>query len=548
MSEASQFQNVRETPIWQQVLDTLRQPTSVGIVISVGLHAIALVSIPLLSLDLGSQEEETLDANLVELTEQDLSQFAPQATQDFSFPSYEFDEESLSGLPSLSGQPSFPPPPPADSTDEGSSSRWDDWSYWDESPSSDTDPYSGSYSDRYSGGYGDSYSDSYGNTDYWAQYQQQWQDWLDRNAVGQPPSPTTVPTEPTPQELAQKKKAIPDGGQPAGEAEGEGATSGETSGETPGATSGGSDSGQGYAEGMEALELYYAWVRKLFEVDPALEGQIDIWEHQNPQSQEVLLPSQQAFQELVDGVPSVWVGVLVDAEGQLMNVTVEEGQNLALTALPPRRNPILQLALQEELLKQIDFPESDRPKAYWFEVNFRIRGADGDTENTDEKGSGTSTPPLNSPPMQLALQQAQKLELAEESQQRWLAYLTNFEEMPRLLEEPLSPIRVPLSYPPDVEPPAEPPRTVFAVVLDAQGSLIEDRVRPLVLTGVDRLDERAVEVLRENAPEIPITGATTAYIFTVIFVPEGEMTTPEPTPSPSPDGEPLPMKKKPPIQ
>ncbi|MDC0832987.1 hypothetical protein POG22_08185 [Geitlerinema sp. CS-897] len=531
MSEASQFQNVRETPIWQRAIDTLRQPASVGIVVSVVLHAIAIVSIPLSSLDLGEEEDDTLDVDIVELTTEDLNQFAPQVTQEFSFPSYEFDEDSLTGLPSLSGRPTFPPPPPADSTEDESSMSGSAWSYWDELPSNDTDPYSGTYDDGY--------TDSYNYTDGSSDWRQQYESFVDRYRSGTGTSSRqTTPSEPTPQELARQKKE----GLSRGERSEDTENKGNTTDETP--TGDGTPSGQGYAEGIDALRLYASWVQRLFAIAPDLEDRVEIWDRQNPQSQEILLPPQPAFQQLVEEIPSVLVGILVDEDGEPISVIDEElgNRNLALTELPPRRNPVLQLVLREFVLPQIEFPDRDRPKAYWFQVDFRIRESGGDTEDTDAKGGETPTPPLDSEPMRLALQQAQTLALPEEAGQRWLDYLSGFEAMPRLLEKPLAPTRIQIPYPQDVEPPAEPPRTVFAIALDSQGTLIEESVRPLLLTGNARLDERAVEVLRENALDIPLTGATTAYIFVVEFVPEGEM----PPSTPPTQDEELPMKKIPP--
>lgn len=580
MSQASQLQKLNQTlressPV-QSLRQMLSQPTSVGILISVGLHAVVVASIPFLAQSNEAERDRRLDANVVELTPQELQQFAPSATQEFGLPSQNFEFDG-NLPPSLSNRPSFPPPPPADTQEETPGSIWDRWSSWE-------NDYAGSPSTGNSSGRSDRDNDNdYSSGDSWSQYQRQWDEWLNNNStpnMGQPgayggtersPGGTTQDDEET---FAQRKKIDPSTGsentEDATGTETEGDNTDETQTAGTGRQDGDFDSGSGYQAGIDVLDDYYAWVQSLYTTDETLEDRLVVWEERDPQPIEGKLPPQQAYQVLAG--QQVYAGVVVSPEGEIENIQTGEGAELNPMPLPMGSSDrVLDLALEYTFSEHYNFPQSDRPRAYWFLVRFQALeetapeptpepnptnppekqpNAEGTPEGSNPENRnptpGESTPPMKTPgtgngvDLREGFAYIQPLGIPEEAQRRWLTWLRQFEIAPTLTEQPIQQVRV--VVPPEVTP--QPQRVVFAIAISPEGTLVEDRLLPLQLTGNPQLDERARAYLSSDEASFPASGELQADLFVVEFVPSNN---PNINGSTAEDSSTKPMQKKPPV-
>gem|GEM_PF-2778123 len=544
-SEASQLHstpahpNMGQSTPWQRLRQTLLQPNLLAIAISVGLHGAVAAALPFIGLNQEeSQGDRILDSNVVELTSEELAQFAPAATQEFGAGASGFDVEQNSDStvpPSLSNRSSFPPPPPADDSTQTRDSIQDRWSSWEDqfTPSPTPPPMSQSYESYTSGNPGTFSQDSSSREyeDIWQQHQQQWEDIQRDRSYPPPPVDESQPdanTGPSQQELLQEKKELSSSESPSSESE-EGT---EQAAVTP--------SGEDYRPGMALVGEYYGWLDQVYNADPDLEENTTVWEEREPQEIEGVLPPQPVYERFLG--ESFYVGVLVTPEG-----TVDQ-----FSPLPVDDNRLLRLAL-ETTFDNYSFPEQDQYRAYWFQVNFTPEAEAIDPEPSEaesseaesseaesseaesseaESSEAESSEAESSEPTRLAPEQAlayiSPLDLGETAQQRWLTWLdTWLDDSDLSLSLPEEPSIVLKRELPSSQL-SEPQRVVFAITQDQAGNLLGASPYPLQVTGDEALDQYArqslIEALAERNLESSVPGQVLADVMVVDLIPTEEPT------------------------
>ncbi len=529
MSEASQLHSTPVHPstgpstLWQRLRQTVLQPNLLAIAISVGLHGAVAAALPFIGLNQESQGDRILDSNVVELTSEELAQFAPAATQEFGAGASGFDFEQNSDStvpPSLSNRSSFPPPPPADDSTQTRDSIQDRWSSWeDQFTPSPTPPPMSQSSESYTSGNPGTFSQDYSSPEYediWQQYQQQSEDIQRDRSYPVSPSDETQPdanTRTSQQELLEEKKDLPSPESSPSESD-EGT---EQAGITP--------SGDGYRPGMAIVGDYHAWLGQVYEANPGLEDNTSVWSQRDPRVIEGTLPPQPAYERFLG--ESFYVGVLVAPDG-----TVDQ-----LNPLPASPDLLLQ-PLLENIFNNTPFPEQDQYRAYWFQVNFTPEAEAIDPEASEPRPSEpeASEPrpsePEASEPISLRTEEAlayvSPLNLGETAQERWLTWLDTWRDDSDLsLSLPEEPSIVLKRELPSSRL-AQPQRVVFAITQDAAGNLLGASPYPLQVTGDEELDQYArqslIEALAERNLESSVPGQVLADVMVVDLIPTEEPT------------------------
>lgn len=513
MSEASQLHSTpahprtgQSTPR-QRLQQTLLQPNLLAIAISVGLHGAVAASLPFIGLNQEPEGDRLLDSNVVELTSEELAQFAPSATQEFGAGASGFDvEENLRSTrpPSLSNRSTFPPPPPADDSPASRDSIQDRWTSWEEqfTPSATPPPMSQSYESYTHRNPGTS-SQDYSSPEYedlWEQYQQQWEDiQRDRSYPTSPPneSQPDSSTAPNQQDLLEEKKDRSSPESPPSESEGETERAGLPT------------SGDGYRPGMALVGEYHAWLEQVYEANPSLEDNTSVGSQRDPQVIEGTLPPQPAYERFLG--QSFYVGVLVAPDG-----SVDQ-----LSPLPDRPDLLLQ-PLLENVFSNTTFPEQDQYRAYWFQVNFtpEAQAIDPDSSDPDSSEPEPSKPepdPIRLGPEQ-ALAYVSPLELGETAQERWLTWLdTWLDDSDLSLSLPQEPsIFLKRELPSSRL--AEPQRVVFAITQDQAGNLLGASPYPLQVTGDEELDQYARQSLIEAVAERNLDSLAPGQVLAEVIV------------------------------
>ena len=509
-SEASQLHptpahpNMGQSTPWQRLRQTLIESNLLAIAISVGLHGAVAAALPFMGLNQESQGDRILDSNVVELTSEELAQFAPAATQEFGAGASGFDvEQNFSSTvpPSLSNRSSFPPPPPADESPASRDSIQDRWTSWEDqfTPSATPPPMSQSYESYTYRNPGTS-SQDYSSPEYediWQQYQQQWEDiQRDRSYPSSPSDPTSPDpsTDSSQQDLLEEKKDLPSTDSPPPESEGET----EQAGITP--------SGDGYRPGMAIVGDYHAWLGQVYEANPGLEDNTRVWSQRDPRVIEGTLPPQPAYERFLG--ESFYVGVLVAPDGRVDQ----------LSPLPASPDLLLQ-PLLENIFNNTPFPEQDQYRAYWFQVNFTPSAEAIDPEPSEaEPSERTRLAP------EQALAYISPLDLGETAQQRWLTWLDTWRDNSDLsLSLPPEPSIVLKRELPSSRL-AQPQRVVFAITQDQAGNLLGASPYPLQLTGNEALDQYArqslIEALAERNLESSLPGQVLADVMVVDLIPD----------------------------
>jgi hypothetical protein len=512
----------QSTP-WQRLRHSLLQPNLLAIAISVGLHGAVAASLPFIGLNQDSQGDRILDSNVVELTPQELAQFAPSATQEFGAGASGFDfEQNFSSTvpPSLSNRSSFPPPPPADDSPASRDSIQDRWTSWEDqfTPSATPPPMSQSYESYTYRNPGTS-SQDYSSSEYediWQQYQQQWEDiQRDRSYPSRPSDPTSPDpsTESSQQDLLEEKKDLPSTDSPPPESEGET----EQAGVIP--------SGDGYRPGMAIMRDYYAWLGQVYEANPSLEDNTRVWSQRDPQVIEGTLPPQPAYERFLG--QSFDVGVLVAPDGRVDQ----------LSPLPASPDLLLQ-PLLENIFNNTPFPEQDQYRAYWFQVNFTPEAQAIDPESSEpepsepessepepsepESSKPEPSEPEPSEPISLGPEQAlayiSPLNLSETAQERWLTWLdTWLNDSDLSLSLPQEPLIVLKRELPSSRL-AQPQRIVFAITQDQAGNLLGASPYPLQVTGDEALDQYARQILIEALAERNLESSASDQVLADVMV------------------------------
>lgn len=511
MSEASQLHSTPVHPStgpstpWQRLRQTVLQPNLLAIAISVVLHGAVAASIPFIGLNQEPEGDRILESNLVELSEEELAQFAPAATQEFGAGASGFDFEQNFGStrpPSLSNRSSFPPAPPANDSEQTRDSIQDRWTSWEEqfTPSATPPPMSQSY-ESYTSGNPGTFSQDYSSQEYediWQQYQQQWEDIQRDRSYPDSPSDRTQPeanTRTSQQELLEEKKDLPSPESPPSESD-EGT---EQAGITP--------SGEGYRPGMALMGEYYSWLDEVYDANPDLENNTSVWGERDPQVIEGTLPPQPAYDRFSG--QSFYVGVLVAPDG-----TVDQ-----LSPLPASRDLLLRQLL-EDIFNDYSFSEQDQYRAYWFEVNVTPEARAIESPETSKPDTSESTPQPESlnPEGEEALAYLRPLDIGESAQERWLTWLDTWldsddvslslrEEPSVFLKRELPSSRL-----------AEPQRVVFAIAQDAAGNLLGNSPYPLQVTGDEELDQYARQSLLAALADRNVESSASADVLADVMV------------------------------